>query len=76
MNAEQLKALLADMGAIITDSHVVYTDGGHGRQYIAKDRLCLDPVKVSLVCEEMASRIFRRLRELKEEWQSGLSHLS
>jgi len=56
MTSEQLKELLARIGAIISDSHVVYTKGDHGTAYVNKDVLYEDPRDVSKVCEEIASQ--------------------
>jgi orotate phosphoribosyltransferase len=45
---------LAAMGAIITDSHVVYTSGQHGRDYVNKDAMYLHPQVTERVCARMA----------------------
>lgn len=46
---------LAEVGAIITDSHIVYTSGRHGAAYVNKDALYLHPVVTGDLCRVMAS---------------------
>lgn len=46
---------LAEVGAIITNSHIVYTSGRHGSAYVNKDALYLHPVVTSDLCAVMAS---------------------
>jgi orotate phosphoribosyltransferase len=48
-------ALLEGLGAIITDSHLVYTSGRHGTSYVNKDALYPHPVETSNVCERLAA---------------------
>jgi orotate phosphoribosyltransferase len=45
---------LAEVGAIITDSHIVYTSGRHGRVYVNKDALYLHPQVTEQLCARMA----------------------
>ena len=52
--AENILAILASVGAIITDSHVVYTSGRHGSAYVNKDALYLHPKATELLCGIMA----------------------
>lgn len=47
-------ALLADAGALVTDSHIVYTSGRHGSAYINKDALYVHTEATSRVGELMA----------------------
>ena len=46
--------VLGDVGAIITDSHLVYTSGRHGKAYVNKDALYVHPQSTALLCQEMA----------------------
>ena len=45
---------LREVDAIITDSHVVYTSGRHGKTYVNKDALYLHPRVTERVCGLMA----------------------
>lgn len=45
---------LAEVGAIITESHVVYTSGRHGSAYVNKDALYLHPKATEALCALMA----------------------
>jgi orotate phosphoribosyltransferase len=47
--------ILGDAGAIITDSHLVYTSGRHGTAYVNKDALYVHPGSTSLLCQKMAA---------------------
>jgi orotate phosphoribosyltransferase len=46
--------LLERLGAIITDSHVIYTSGRHGSSYVNKDALYPHTAETSLVCARLA----------------------
>jgi orotate phosphoribosyltransferase len=48
---------LADAGAIITNSHVVYASGRHGSEYVNKDALYLHPRLTYEICANMAAGI-------------------
>jgi len=52
-NAEIMQAF-ADAGAIISDSHFVYSSGRHSSVYINKDALYLHPGVISMLCRQMA----------------------
>lgn len=45
--------ILKSIGAIITDSHLVYTSGRHGSVYINKDKLYLYPYLVFKICDQI-----------------------
>jgi orotate phosphoribosyltransferase len=45
---------LAETGALITQSHVVYTSGRHGTTYVNKDALYLHPTVTEQLCAHMA----------------------
>jgi orotate phosphoribosyltransferase len=55
MQENDVFVLLERLGAIITDSHIVYTSGRHGVSYVNKDALYPHPVETSRVCERMAA---------------------
>ena len=50
-----LNALLEKVGALITDSHVVYTSGKHGSAYFNKDAIYPHTAIISEICKGMAS---------------------
>ena len=55
MNDADIMQALAQVNAIITDSHVVYTSGRHGKAYVNKDALYLHPQVTERLCGVMAS---------------------
>src|ERR1700694_4387544 len=55
MNNEVLD-ILKSVGAIITDSHIVYTSGRHGDAYINKDALYPHTKEVSRIGELFAEK--------------------
>lgn len=50
----QIHNLLAQYGAVITDSHVVYTSGKHGASYVNKDAIYPHTEVTSQLCLEIA----------------------
>ena len=46
--------ILAETGAVIVDSHVVYTSGRHGTAYVNKDAVYPHPAQVSALCRMLA----------------------
>ncbi|MBO0791603.1 MAG: phosphoribosyltransferase [Ktedonobacteraceae bacterium] len=54
MNDPQIMQMFADAGAIVTDSHFVYTSGRHSSVYINKDALYMHTGAISRLCELMA----------------------
>lgn len=48
--------LLENIGAIVTNSHFVYTSGRHGSVYVRKDRLYPNTQKTSDVCKLIAEK--------------------
>jgi len=52
--AERAAEILAEVGAVISGSHVVYTSGRHGAAYVNKDALYPHTRRVSEVCALMA----------------------
>lgn len=58
MNQSDVLAWIQETGAIITDSHLVYTSGRHGGVYVNKDALYQDPHIVWGLCSEVAQRFW------------------
>lgn len=55
MKEKDILDLLKKTGAIITDSHIVYTSGRHGKAYVNKDALYVHAGETSKLCSEMAA---------------------
>lgn len=53
-NDPSIMQLFVDVGAIITDSHFVYSSGRHSSVYINKDALYLHTERISKLCQLMA----------------------
>ncbi|HWP64853.1 MAG TPA: phosphoribosyltransferase family protein [Candidatus Limnocylindria bacterium] len=51
---ERAAAILAESGAVIRDSHVVYTSGRHGSAYVNKDAVYPHTERVRELCALMA----------------------
>ncbi len=56
MDSKTIMQTLNDVGAIITDSHIVYTSGRHGTSYVNKDVLYLHTKITSDLCKAMSER--------------------
>jgi orotate phosphoribosyltransferase len=54
MNDPEIMQLFADVGAIVSDSHFVYSSGRHSSVYINKDALYLHTQTISKLCQLMA----------------------
>lgn len=54
MTQFQMLETLAKVGAIITNSHIVYTSGRHGDSYVNKDAIYPHTDVVSSLCEQIA----------------------
>ncbi len=54
MNDPQIMHMFADVGAIISDSHFVYSSGRHSSVYINKDALYLHTKTIAALCALMA----------------------
>jgi orotate phosphoribosyltransferase len=54
MNDPEIMQKFIAVGAIVTDSHFVYTSGRHGPVYINKDALYVHPEIISVLCQRMA----------------------
>ncbi|MFI0347236.1 MAG: phosphoribosyltransferase family protein [Chthoniobacterales bacterium] len=54
MNEQEILSRLRSVGAIITESHIVYTSGNHGSMYINKDALYPHTKETSALCRVIA----------------------
>ncbi|MGQ9925290.1 MAG: phosphoribosyltransferase family protein [Chloroflexaceae bacterium] len=54
MIGDDVLALLASVGALITGDHLVYTSGRHGSSYVNKDALYPHTTATAAVCERIA----------------------
>lgn len=54
MNEFQILETMASVGAILTNSHIVYTSGRHGDSYVNKDALYPHTDVTSRLCESIA----------------------
>ncbi len=54
MNDPEIMQLFSDAGAIISDSHFVYSSGRHSSVYINKDALYLHTGIIARLCAQMA----------------------
>lgn len=54
MNETEIMQAFAGVGAIISDSHFVYSSGRHSSVYINKDAVYLHPGVISALCQQMA----------------------
>lgn len=54
MQTNDVLALLAEVGALITNDHLVYTSGRHGSSYVNKDALYPHTAATSAVCAQIA----------------------
>ncbi len=56
MDEEAILHFLREAGAMITNSHVVFTSGRHSDTYVNKDALYVHPVKTAQLCKIMAEK--------------------
>jgi orotate phosphoribosyltransferase len=56
MNEQEVLALFGKVGAIIVNSHIVYTSGKHGTAYVNKDALYPHTKETSAVCLALARK--------------------
>ena len=54
MNEQEVLQILADVGAVITNSHIVYTSGKHGSAYVNKDAVYPHVEITSQLCRAIA----------------------
>src|SRR5690606_11938043 len=55
--ARRAAAVLAEVGAMVDDSHIVYTSGKHGRAYVNKDALYPHTDRTAELCGLMADLV-------------------
>src|SRR5689334_12176674 len=53
-NDPEIMRMFNDVGAIVTDSHFVYTSGRHSSVYVNKDAVYADTGAIAALCERMA----------------------
>jgi orotate phosphoribosyltransferase len=56
MNEQEVLQVLGKVGAVITDSHIVYTSGKHGTAYVNKDAVYPHTAETSRLCRAIAER--------------------
>ena len=56
MNEQEVLQVLGMAGAVIIDSHIVYTSGKHGTAYVNKDAIYPNTTKTSRLCHAIATR--------------------
>ena len=56
MNEQEVLQVLSKVGAVVTDSHIVYTSGKHGTAYVNKDALYPHTAETSRLCRAIAER--------------------
>lgn len=60
MHETEIRQLFENAGAVITDSHIVYTSGEHGSAYVNKDAIYPRTRDVKKLCREIALRVARK----------------
>lgn len=53
---KEIQQILSKVGAVITDSHVVYTSGKHGSAYVNKDAIYPHTAETSYLCAMIAKQ--------------------
>ena len=56
MNEQEILRVLGKLGAVIKDSHIVYTSGKHGTAYVNKDAIYPHTAETSRLCCAIAER--------------------
>jgi orotate phosphoribosyltransferase len=56
MDEKTVLGVLRDVGAIITNSHFVFTSGRHSNTYVNKDALYMHPIRTAQLCQIMSSK--------------------
>lgn len=64
MNEQEVLQLLGKVGAVITDSHIVYTSGKHGPAYVNKDAVYPHTAETSRLCRAIAEQFSNRCVEV------------
>lgn len=58
MNEQKVLQILGEVGAVITNSHIVYTSGKHGTAYVNKDAVYPHTQETSDLCLAIAEHFF------------------
>lgn len=56
MNEQEVLKILGRLGAAVTDSHIVYTSGKHGADYVNKDAIYPHTKETSQLCRAIAEQ--------------------
>ena len=56
MDEQEVLQVLGEVGAVIADSHIVYTSGKHGTAYVNKDAVYPHTAETSRLCRAIAER--------------------
>ena len=56
MNQQEVLRILRKVGAVIVDSHIVYTSGLHGTAYVNKDAVYPHTKEISDLCRAIAGQ--------------------
>lgn len=56
MNEQEVLQILGKVGAVIADSHIVYTSGKHGTAYVNKDAVYPHTKETSDLCRAIAQQ--------------------
>ncbi|OGZ39406.1 MAG: phosphoribosyltransferase [Candidatus Portnoybacteria bacterium RIFCSPLOWO2_02_FULL_39_11] len=56
MRKQEILQIFMDVGAVIADSHIIYTSGKHGSVYINKDAVYPHTKETSVLCRAIAER--------------------
>ena len=56
MTSGEVLKIFKETGAILTDSHIVYTSGKHGSAYVNKDAVYPHTAKISRLCLSLAEK--------------------
>lgn len=59
MTEQEVLQVLGEVGAVITDTHIVYTSGKHGATYINKDAIYPHTTDTSRLCRAIAEQFVR-----------------
>lgn len=60
MDEQAVLSIFQDTGAIIEDSHIVYTSGLHGKMYLNKDAIYPHTGNISALCMDIANHFINR----------------
>jgi len=71
--ASRAAEILAEAGAVITGSHVVYTSGRHGSAYVNKDAVYPHTERVAELCGLLADATRATRPEVEMRWSASTS---